>query len=86
LIVAGSSGQSSSSPGLSAEVSRRAPCPVVVVPSGADGHGDIGFVDAIARLRHDSNEKQAQAGYDPGVRNFPGGILRFSLGGHRDGS
>jgi nucleotide-binding universal stress UspA family protein len=83
LIVVGSSGESSSSPGLSAEVSRRAPCPVVVVPPGADGRGDIGFVDAIARLRHDSNGRQAQAGHDPGVRNFPGGIVRFSLGGHR---
>jgi nucleotide-binding universal stress UspA family protein len=81
LIVVGSSGESSSSPGLSAEVSRRAPCPVVVVPPGADG--DIGFVDAIARLRYDSNGRQAQAGHDPGVRNFPGGIVRFSLGGHR---
>jgi nucleotide-binding universal stress UspA family protein len=39
LIVVGSSGESSSSPGLSAEVSRRAPCPVVVVPPGADGQG-----------------------------------------------
>jgi nucleotide-binding universal stress UspA family protein len=83
LIVVGSSGESSSSPGLSAEVSRRAPCPVVVVPPGGDGDGDIGFVDAIPRLHHDSNGRQAQAGHDPGVRNFPGGIVRFSLGGHR---
>lgn len=57
-----------------------------VVPPGGDGHGDIGFVDAIPRLHHDSNGRQAQAGHDPGVRNFPGGIVRFSLGGHRDGS
>jgi nucleotide-binding universal stress UspA family protein len=83
LIVVGSSGESSSSLGLSAEVSRRAPCPVVVVPPDADGQGGIGFVDAIARLRYDSNGSEAQAGRDPGGRNFPGGIVRFSLGGHR---
>jgi nucleotide-binding universal stress UspA family protein len=38
LIVVGSHGPRSSSLGsISAEVSRRAPCPVVVVPPGADG-------------------------------------------------
>jgi nucleotide-binding universal stress UspA family protein len=38
MIVVGSSGPRSSLLGsVSAEVSRRAPCPVVVVPPGADG-------------------------------------------------
>ena len=72
LIVVGSTGpRLRRCPALSAEVSRRAPCPVVVVPPGADGHGDIGLVDAIARLRHDSNRKQAQAGRRPRCPQLP---------------
>jgi nucleotide-binding universal stress UspA family protein len=47
LIVVGSSGARSPSLGsISAEVSRRAPCPVVVVPPGADdGNCDDGAHD-----------------------------------------
>jgi nucleotide-binding universal stress UspA family protein len=87
LIVVGSTGPRSSLLGsVSAEVSRRAPCPVVVVPPGANGHRDNDFVDAIARLGHDSNRKHAWAGDDPDGRDFAGGMVRFSLGGHRDGS
>jgi nucleotide-binding universal stress UspA family protein len=87
LIVVGSTGARSSLLGsVSAEVSRRAPCPVVVVPPGANGHRDNDFVDAIARLGHDSNRKHAWAGDDPDGRDFAGGMVRFSLGGHRDGS
>jgi nucleotide-binding universal stress UspA family protein len=45
LIVVGSTGPRSSLLGsISAEVSRRAPCPVVVVPPGAD--------EAVAKARH----------------------------------
>jgi nucleotide-binding universal stress UspA family protein len=44
MVVVGSSGPRSSLLGsVSAEVSRRAPCPVVVVPPGADRH-DAGTV------------------------------------------
>jgi len=51
LIVVGSTGPRSSLLGsISAEVSRRAPCPVVVVPPGADAivGGDRPFDDRVA--------------------------------------
>ena len=64
LIVVGSTGPRSSLLGsVSAEVSRRAPCPVVVVPPGAEesfnGRGDGGRGDAIARFGLASNDEQA---------------------------
>jgi nucleotide-binding universal stress UspA family protein len=91
LIVVGSSGPRSSLLGsVSAEVSRRAPCPVVVVPPGADGsangQGDGDLVDAIARFGRHSNGEQARTTDDSDARDFAGGIVRFSLGGYRDGS
>jgi nucleotide-binding universal stress UspA family protein len=62
MIVIGSQGPRSSPLGsVLAEVSRRARCPVVVVPPGAD------------------------AGLSGGV-SFPGGIVRFGLGGAVTGS
>lgn len=81
MIVVGSTGPRSSLLGsISADVSRRAPCPVVVVPLGADayinGRGDGGeasaddrdFASGIARL-------------GPGSRSdFAGGIVRFGVG------
>jgi len=70
---------------VSAAVSRRAPCPVVVVPPGADGRGDNSLAKAIGRYRV-SFSKQAQTMYDTDDRNLAGGIVRFSLGGHRQDS
>jgi nucleotide-binding universal stress UspA family protein len=66
LIVVGSTGPRSSLLGsVSADVARRAPCPVVVVPPGADaavnGRGDRDF--------------------DGRAKEFAGGIARFDLGG-----
>jgi nucleotide-binding universal stress UspA family protein len=65
LIVVGSAGSRSSLLGsISADVSRRAPCPVVVVPPGAD---------ATANGRRNG-------GSSTGPRDFTGGIVRFGLG------
>jgi len=57
MIVVGSTGPRSSLLGsISADVSRRAPCPVVVVPPGADAgvgggaSGGIDFAGGIARF------------------------------------
>jgi nucleotide-binding universal stress UspA family protein len=72
MIVVGSTGPRSSLLGsISADVSRRAPCPVVVVAPGADrplidGRGQsTGVRDGL----NDIDE-----------RDFAGGIVRFSLG------
>jgi nucleotide-binding universal stress UspA family protein len=97
LIVVGSTGPRSSLLGsVSADVSRRAPCPVVVVPPGADrslgnGHdarsataGFPGLLDdgyaGEIRLRPSGRGDAAVKG-DPDARDFAGGIVRFSLGG-----
>jgi hypothetical protein len=86
LIVLGSTGPRSSLLGsVSAEVSRRAPCPVVVVPPGADDYGDSDFVDAIVRFGRDSNSEQERTTNDLDARDSAGGIVRFSLGGDGDG-
>jgi nucleotide-binding universal stress UspA family protein len=75
MIVVGSRGARSSLLGsVSADVSRRAPCPVVVVPPGAE-HG----LNERRALRSDGNG-DLQVG--PGVGNA-GGIVRFGLGSHR---
>ncbi|MGH3022614.1 MAG: universal stress protein [Gaiellaceae bacterium] len=56
LIVVGSQGPRSSLLGsISAEISRRAPCPVVVVPPGADQHlpngdGHVEFDGGVVRF------------------------------------
>jgi nucleotide-binding universal stress UspA family protein len=81
LIVVGSTGPRSSSPGsISAELSRRAPCPVVVVPPGADtsaaqrdGKDDTLAAGGIARFGPRASSEQVD-------RDFAGGIVRFSLG------
>jgi nucleotide-binding universal stress UspA family protein len=82
LIVVGSTGPRSSLLGsISAEVSRRAPCPVVVVPPGADTSGahrerddkdDMRVARGSARFGVGSSNDQAD-------RDFAGGIVRFSL-------
>jgi nucleotide-binding universal stress UspA family protein len=79
MIVVGSTGPRSSLLGsVSADVSRRAPCPVVVVPPGADAtvdeHANGGspgardFAGGIARL-----------GIGDGGTEFAGGIARFGI-------
>lgn len=75
LIVLGSHGPRSSILGsVSAEVSRRAPCPVVVVPPGAEASGngsaDSQITGDIARIRIRTAEGDA---------DFAGGIARFPL-------
>ena len=92
LIVVGSTGPRSSLLGsISADVSRRAPCPVVVVAPGADGsltNGDgrarvsgtdtaVGFDAAWGPGQVNGD----RAGQDPDARDFAGGIVRFSIGG-----
>jgi nucleotide-binding universal stress UspA family protein len=79
LIVVGSTGPRSSLLGsVSADVSRRAPCPVVVVPPGADaavnGRGDGSERDPTAKEFARGN---AHSG---GGTVFAGGIARFGLG------
>jgi nucleotide-binding universal stress UspA family protein len=82
LIVVGSTGPRSSLLGsISAEVSRRAPCPVVVVPPGADGSAanpadgkdDGPVAGGLARFDDRASNEQAYT-------NFAGGIVRFGLG------
>jgi nucleotide-binding universal stress UspA family protein len=69
LVVVGSTGPRSSLLGsISADVSRRAPCPVVVVPPGADA-------------RVDGHPGGRGEGEGDGDGDFPGGIVRFALGG-----
>lgn len=76
LVVLGSHGPRSSLLGsISADVSRRSPCPVVVVPPGADvdlnGGWRMESVGGIARFR---------LGTDEAETDFAGGIARFDLG------
>ncbi len=85
LIVVGSTGPRSSLLGsISADVSRRAPCPVVVVAPGAD---------TSVRNENGRTRVRARQGFpdlfddrygdpeDPDARNFAGGIARLGIGG-----
>jgi hypothetical protein len=98
LIVVGSTGPRSSLLGsISAEVSRRAPCPVVVVAPGADrpladgrrgprinrGSVDYGYAGVSGSIRLGPTDGDA-GDDDPDARDFAGGIVRFSLGGEVD--
>ena len=79
MIVVGSTGPRSSLLGsISADVSRRAPCPVVVVPPGADAqmnvHSGGGEVAADDR---DFAGGIARFGSGAGSTEFAGGIVRF---------
>ena len=68
LIVVGSTGPRSSLLGsISADVSRRAPCPVVVVAPGAD------------RSFANGDRAAAWTGRELEERAFAGGIVRFNL-------
>jgi nucleotide-binding universal stress UspA family protein len=83
MIVVGSTGPRSSLLGsISAEVSKRAPCPVVVVPPGADlaasGQGQDGEVNSPLSggiVRFGTGPSKAPADTD-----FAGGIVRFGFG------
>jgi nucleotide-binding universal stress UspA family protein len=94
LIVVGSTGPRSSLLGsISADVSRRAPCPVVVVAPGSDRglangarpaelsrdpvHGGYEGVSGSIRL----GPTAARTGDSRDERSFAGGIVRFNLGG-----
>ena len=79
MIVVGSTGPRSSLLGsVSADVSRHAPCPVVVLPPGADASVDGRANDAGSK----SNGDFAGAGRT----EFAGGIARFSLGSRERGT
>jgi nucleotide-binding universal stress UspA family protein len=80
LVVVGSTGSRSSLLGsVSAEVSRRAPCPVVVVPPGED-RDENELLEAIERSGLASKQEQTRTDA-VNVRDFAGGIVRFGLGG-----
>jgi nucleotide-binding universal stress UspA family protein len=75
MIVVGSTGPHSSLLGsISADVSRRAPCPVVVVPPDGDAK-----VDGLANGRRTVHYNGLLNGGED--IDFAGGIVRFSLGG-----
>jgi nucleotide-binding universal stress UspA family protein len=79
MIVVGSTGSRSSLLGsVSADVSRRAPCPVVVVPPGADATVN-GRANGSKTL-DDFASGIARFGLGDGDVDFAGGIVRFSLG------
>jgi nucleotide-binding universal stress UspA family protein len=71
MIVVGSTGPHSSLLGsISADVSRRAPCPVVVVPPGAD--------TLVNGQRNDPGSNEDDD------RDSAGGIVRFGLGSSKE--
>lgn len=76
MIVLGSAGPRSSPLGsISADVSRRAPCPVVVVPPGADAHAD-----GHGRAEDERDFAGGIVRFDLGSgTEFAGGIVRFGL-------
>jgi nucleotide-binding universal stress UspA family protein len=84
LVVVGSTGPRSSLLGsISADVSRRAPCPVLVVAPGADtsltngnGRTRIRGRNGFPGLFDDSYSGLE----DPDARNFAGGIARLGIG------
>jgi nucleotide-binding universal stress UspA family protein len=79
MIVVGSTGSRSSLLGsVSADVSRRAPCPVVVVPPGADAHvnGHSGGRE-VGSADRDFAGGIARFGNSVGSTEFAGGIVRF---------
>jgi nucleotide-binding universal stress UspA family protein len=81
MIVVGSTGPRSSLLGsISADVSRRAPCPVVVVPPGADATAD-------GRANGESSKDGGAlvtGGVAGGGTEYAGGIARFGLIGVDD--
>lgn len=95
MIVVGSTGPRSSLLGsISADVSRRAPCPVVVVPPGGDASVN-GHRDARVNGHRDGHENAgedrdfaggiARLGLGDGGTEFAGGIARFGVGSREPG-
>jgi len=87
MIVVGSTGPRSSLLGsTSADVSRRAPCPVVVVPPGADArvNGHVGERAPRSDDR-DSAGGIARFGFGEGGTELAAGIARFGLGSREHG-
>lgn len=81
MIVVGSTGPRSSLLGsISADVSRRAPCPVVVVPPGADATMDGHANGRASTSPPDFAGGIVRFGPGEGGTEFSGGIARFSLG------
>lgn len=82
MIVVGSTGPRSSLLGsVSAEVSRRAPCPVVVVPPGADASSANGRRDRQRETEFAGGIVRFGLGpSNDGDSDFAGGIVRFGLG------
>ena len=79
MIVVGSTGPRSSLLGsISADVSRRAPCPVVVVAPGADRSLIDGREQPTGVRDGFENGHSGRDDFDE--RDFAGGIVRFSLG------
>jgi nucleotide-binding universal stress UspA family protein len=81
MIVVGSTGPRSSLLGsVSADVARRAPCPVVVVPPGADATMDGRAKNGRSPNARDFAGGIARLGLGDGGMDFAGGIARFSFG------
>lgn len=79
MVVVGSSGPRSSLLGsISADVSRRAPCPVVVVPPEADAAVDGRTTNGAAKSRRNVAAGIARFGVGPNGTDFAGGIARFA--------
>ena len=83
LIVVGSTrSRSSMFSGISADVSRRAPCPVVVVPPAAHACAGNGRREGRGRAGEDRDFAGgiARLGVGGGGTDFAGGIARLGLG------
>jgi len=81
MIVVGSTGPRSSLLGsVSADVSRRAPCPVVVVPPGADATADGRANGRRSKRRRDVAGGIARFANGAGETDVAGGIARFGFG------
>ncbi|HSC49876.1 MAG TPA: universal stress protein [Gaiellaceae bacterium] len=81
LIVVGSTGPRSSLLGsVSADVSRRAPCPVVVVPPRADATVNGRANGASSTAPPEFAGGIARLGVGAGETDYAGGIVRFGLG------
>ncbi len=86
MIVVGSTGPRSSLLGsVSADVSRRAPCPVVVVPPGADATVDEHTNGGGSPAARDFAGGSARLRIGDGGTDFAGGIARFGLGSSEEG-
>jgi nucleotide-binding universal stress UspA family protein len=86
LIVVGSTGPDSSLLGnVSTAVSRRAPCPVVVVPPGADGRCDNNLARLSAATESVSANKHRPR-TTPMTATLPAASSALALGGHRQDS